>query len=64
MDSGSADLLFALELHDVHIVAGTLKSYLRELPEPIFSHDLYEDWVNSVRSGDIDSRLNALRDVS
>lgn len=64
LDSGNADLAFALDLHDVHIIAGTLKSYLRELPDPLFSHALYDDWVNSLKASDTEARRNALRDVS
>lgn len=64
LDSGNADLGFALDLHDVHIVAGMLKSYLRELPDPIFSHALYENWVNSMKSSDPEARRLALWEVS
>ena len=59
-----ADLGFALELRDVHIIAGILKSYLRELPDPLFSYALYDDWVNAIRSADQEARLKALGEVS
>lgn len=59
-----ADLGFALELRDVHIVAGILKSYLRELPDPLFSFALYDDWVNAIKSPDQETRLSALADVN
>jgi hypothetical protein len=52
-----------LELHDVHIVAGILKSYLRELPDPLFSLALYDDWINAIKSPDQETRLNALGEV-
>ncbi|XP_057378728.1 LOW QUALITY PROTEIN: rho GTPase-activating protein 44-like [Daphnia carinata] len=63
LDANLADLGFALELHDVHIVAGILKSYLRELPDPLFTLALYDDWVNAVKSPDQETRLNALGEV-
>ena len=63
MDASRADLGFALELHDVHIMAGILKSYLRELPDPLFSYSLYEDWINAVKINDMDNRINALAEV-
>lgn len=63
LDACIADVGFALALHDVHIVAGTLKSYLRELPDPLLSHALYDEWIATVRSNDQESRLNAMRDV-
>lgn len=36
-------------VRDPHAVAGTLKSYLRELPDPLLTHALYEDWVQAAR---------------
>lgn len=33
---------------DTHAVASTLKSYLRELPEPLLTFDLYGKWVEAV----------------
>lgn len=29
--------------------AGALKSYLRELPEPLMTFDLYDDWMRAAR---------------
>jgi len=63
LDANMADLGFALELRDVHIIAGILKSYLRELPDPVLSHALYEEWVNAVKSSDLETRLHALNEV-
>lgn len=34
---------------DPHTVAGTLKSYLRELPEPLLTYQLYEEWISAAR---------------
>ena len=59
-----ADLGFALELRDVHIIAGILKTYLRELPDPLFSYALYDEWVNAVKNSDAEARLHSLTDVS
>lgn len=52
-----------MELHDVHIVAGILKSYLRELPDPLLTIALYDDWINAIKSPDQETRLNALGEV-
>uniref|UniRef100_A0A6Q2YWV3 Rho-GAP domain-containing protein n=1 Tax=Esox lucius TaxID=8010 RepID=A0A6Q2YWV3_ESOLU len=35
------------EFTDPHAVAGALKSYLRELPEPLMTFDLYNDWFKA-----------------
>ncbi|XP_056128079.1 rho GTPase-activating protein 17b isoform X3 [Rhinichthys klamathensis goyatoka] len=45
---------------DPHAVAGALKSYLRELPEPLMSYQLYEEWIQASNISDSDKRLQAL----
>ncbi|XP_067237571.1 rho GTPase-activating protein 17b isoform X1 [Chanodichthys erythropterus] len=45
---------------DPHAVAGALKSYLRELPEPLMSYQLYEEWIQASNISDPDKRLQAL----
>ncbi|XP_074519028.1 rho GTPase-activating protein 17a isoform X2 [Halichoeres trimaculatus] len=45
---------------DPHAVAGALKSYLRELPEPLMTHQLYDDWIQASGVTDPDKRLQAL----
>uniref|UniRef100_A0A9J7ZSY5 Rho GTPase-activating protein 44 n=1 Tax=Cyprinus carpio carpio TaxID=630221 RepID=A0A9J7ZSY5_CYPCA len=45
---------------DPHAIAGALKSYLRELPEPLLTFDLYEDWIQASNIADQDKRLQAL----
>lgn len=34
---------------DVHVFAGALKLYLRELPEPVFTYALYDPFVQAGR---------------
>ncbi|XP_055050704.2 rho GTPase-activating protein 17b isoform X3 [Misgurnus anguillicaudatus] len=45
---------------DPHAVAGALKSYLRELPEPLMSYQLYDEWIQASNISDPDKRLQAL----
>ncbi|XP_061665779.1 rho GTPase-activating protein 17a isoform X1 [Syngnathoides biaculeatus] len=45
---------------DPHAVAGALKSYLRELPEPLMTHQLYDEWTQACSLSDPDKRLQAL----
>ena len=33
--------------HDPHTIAGCLKMYLRELPEPILTYNLYKEWMQA-----------------
>ncbi|XP_063748613.1 rho GTPase-activating protein 17a isoform X3 [Eleginops maclovinus] len=45
---------------DPHAVAGALKSYLRELPEPLMTFQLYDEWIQASSVSDPDKRLQAL----
>uniref|UniRef100_A0A671RFL1 Rho GTPase-activating protein 17 n=1 Tax=Sinocyclocheilus anshuiensis TaxID=1608454 RepID=A0A671RFL1_9TELE len=45
---------------DPHAVAGALKSYLRELPEPLMTYQLYDEWIQASNAPDPDKRLQAL----
>ncbi|XP_063046717.1 rho GTPase-activating protein 17b isoform X2 [Engraulis encrasicolus] len=45
---------------DPHAVAGALKSYLRELPEPLMTFHLYDEWISASSFPDTDTRLQAL----
>ncbi|XP_072770175.1 rho GTPase-activating protein 17a isoform X11 [Nerophis lumbriciformis] len=45
---------------DPHAVAGALKSYLRELPEPLMTHQHYDEWSQACSVSDPDKRLQAL----
>ncbi|XP_078414610.1 rho GTPase-activating protein 17a isoform X2 [Cetorhinus maximus] len=45
---------------DQHAVAGALKSYLRELPEPLMTFQLYDEWVQAASVPEPDKKLQAL----
>uniref|UniRef100_W5LJK6 Rho GTPase-activating protein 44 n=1 Tax=Astyanax mexicanus TaxID=7994 RepID=W5LJK6_ASTMX len=45
---------------DPHAVAGALKSYLRELPEPLMTFDLYDEWIQASNVQDQEACLQAL----
>lgn len=49
--------------HDPHTVASTLKLYLRELPEPLMTFTLYEEWMRATSIADTNARLQALWQV-
>nr|CAD7202488.1 unnamed protein product [Timema douglasi] len=54
----------ALEYRDPHVIAGALKSYLRDLPEPLMTHGLYDEWMAAARvQTSNDARLQALWQV-
>ncbi|KFZ53942.1 SH3 domain-binding protein 1, partial [Antrostomus carolinensis] len=45
------------------LAAGALKSYLRELPQPLMTFELYNEWVKVASLKDIDSRVQSLQDT-
>ena len=47
---------------DIHSVSGLLKQYLRELPNPLLTYQLYDKFVSAVQSPE-DQRLIRVRDV-
>ncbi|KAM9837372.1 SH3 domain-binding protein 1 isoform 2-T2 [Aulostomus maculatus] len=46
---------------DPHAVAGALKCYLRELPEPLMTFELYNDWFKAAGEKGLDERLEMFR---
>lgn len=48
-DAGEVDLTDFDK--DPHSLAGALKQYLRELPDPIMTHTLYNEWMHTMRLG-------------
>ncbi|XP_054454350.1 SH3 domain-binding protein 1 [Anoplopoma fimbria] len=46
---------------DPHAVAGALKGYLRELPEPLMTFELYNDWFKAAGEKDPTEKLEQFR---
>ncbi|XP_075890840.1 SH3 domain-binding protein 1 isoform X2 [Nelusetta ayraudi] len=46
---------------DPHAVAGALKCYLRELPEPLMTFELYSDWFKAAGEKDPTERLELFK---
>lgn len=60
-DAGILDLDGLLrEFGDPHVMANAFKCYLRELPVPLLTFDLYEDWMNAIRITEGQEKLKAL----
>lgn len=62
LDSGCFKLPLISEYKDVHVIASTLKSYLRELPEPLLTFKLYKEWM-SVASCPEEHRLIFVQEI-
>ncbi|CAH1274323.1 ARHGAP44 [Branchiostoma lanceolatum] len=65
LDSGIITGLADLEeyVQDVHSISGALKLYLRELPEPLMTFDLFQDWMEAGSTQDPQVKLQALWSV-
>ncbi|KAM8931165.1 SH3 domain-binding protein 1 [Pelodytes ibericus] len=61
LGAGTSDLAeFTLE---PHAVAGALKSYLRELPEPLMTSELYNDWMKASSIKEPEKRIESYKEV-
>ena len=47
--------------HDVNVVTSLLKSFFRKLPDPIFTTDMYNVFIEMSKIEECNRRLNALR---
>ncbi|XP_069822570.1 SH3 domain-binding protein 1 [Dendropsophus ebraccatus] len=61
LDAGTSDL--GEFMSEPHAVAGALKSYLRELPEPLMTSELFNDWMKAASVKDTESRKESYREV-
>ena len=43
--TSESDALTLDNCDDIHAVAGLLKQYIRELPDPLFTHKYYETFI-------------------
>lgn len=60
-NAGQHQHLASLDLsRDVHAVASTLKSYLRELPEPLLTFALCQEWVNAASQREEQEKLRSI----
>ncbi|KAM3867843.1 breakpoint cluster region protein [Diretmus argenteus] len=51
-DSNNKDVSLMMRDMDVNAIAGTLKLYFRELPEPLFTDDLYPNFAGGIALSD------------
>ncbi|XP_040910959.1 rho GTPase-activating protein 12-like isoform X7 [Toxotes jaculatrix] len=48
---------------DIHVTTGALKMYFRELPEPLFTYALFNDFVSAIKIPDYKQRVHAIKDL-
>ncbi|XP_033855107.1 rho GTPase-activating protein 12-like isoform X3 [Acipenser ruthenus] len=48
---------------DTHVITGALKMFFRELPEPLFTHNYFNDFVSAIKSQDYEQRVQSINDL-
>uniref|UniRef100_A0A8C5QNS9 SH3 domain binding protein 1 n=1 Tax=Leptobrachium leishanense TaxID=445787 RepID=A0A8C5QNS9_9ANUR len=61
LGAGTSDL--AEFTSEPHAVAGALKSYLRELPEPLMTSERFDDWMKAASTKDPEKRVESYKEV-
>uniref|UniRef100_A0A8D2LGR8 ABR activator of RhoGEF and GTPase n=1 Tax=Varanus komodoensis TaxID=61221 RepID=A0A8D2LGR8_VARKO len=59
-DSNSKDILVMLSDMDINAIAGTLKLYFRELPEPLLTDRLYPTFMEGIALADPSAKENCM----
>ncbi|XP_041102911.1 rho GTPase-activating protein 12-like isoform X8 [Polyodon spathula] len=48
---------------DTHVITGALKMFFRELPEPLFTHNYFNDFVSAIKSQDYKQRVQSINNL-
>ncbi|XP_031418629.1 rho GTPase-activating protein 12-like [Clupea harengus] len=48
---------------DIHVTAGALKMFFRELPEPLFTYTLFQEFLNAIKIPDYRQRVQSMKDL-
>uniref|UniRef100_A0A8C5CGW1 Uncharacterized protein n=1 Tax=Gadus morhua TaxID=8049 RepID=A0A8C5CGW1_GADMO len=48
---------------DVHVTAGALKMYFRELPEPLFTFSSFHDFVGAIKNSEYKHRVHSIKEL-
>lgn len=48
------------EVYQVHVLASVMKSFLRDMPEPLLTFDCYEDFIRAANLTDAQDRVSTL----
>ncbi|XP_031335127.1 unconventional myosin-IXa-like isoform X2 [Photinus pyralis] len=51
------------ENYQVHVLASVLKSFLREMPEPLLTFECYENFITAANLTEIQDRVSTLYDI-
>ncbi|XP_067870633.1 rho GTPase-activating protein 12-like isoform X2 [Heterodontus francisci] len=48
---------------DINVITGALKMFFRELPEPLFTYHLFNDFVNAIKTPDYGQRIQGITEL-
>uniref|UniRef100_A0A669CCC9 Rho GTPase activating protein 12b n=1 Tax=Oreochromis niloticus TaxID=8128 RepID=A0A669CCC9_ORENI len=48
---------------DIHVTTGALKMFFRELPEPLFTYNLFHDFVSAIKISDHKHRVQSIKEL-
>ncbi|XP_024135648.1 rho GTPase-activating protein 12 isoform X2 [Oryzias melastigma] len=48
---------------DIHVTTGALKMFFRELPEPLFTYALFQQFVTAIKTQEYRQRVQAIKDL-
>ncbi|KAL3988897.1 hypothetical protein ACER0C_013215 [Sarotherodon galilaeus] len=48
---------------DIHVTTGALKMFFRELPEPLFTYNLFHDFVSAIKISDYKHRVQSIKEL-
>uniref|UniRef100_UPI00398EAC5B rho GTPase-activating protein 12b isoform X3 n=1 Tax=Pristiophorus japonicus TaxID=55135 RepID=UPI00398EAC5B len=48
---------------DINVISGALKMFFRELPEPLFTYHLFNDFVNAIKTPDYKQRIQGINEL-
>ncbi|XP_037132671.1 rho GTPase-activating protein 12-like isoform X4 [Syngnathus acus] len=48
---------------DIHVTTGALKMFFRELPEPLFTYALFQNFVDAIKIQDYKERVHAIKEL-
>lgn len=60
MDANLISTPYPNEYQDVHVIASALKSYLRDLPEPLLTFNLYDQFIAASQRPTEEQRKTAI----
>ncbi|XP_072364450.1 rho GTPase-activating protein 12b isoform X2 [Scyliorhinus torazame] len=48
---------------DINVITGALKMFFRELPEPLFTYHLFNDFINAIKIPDYKNRIQGITEL-